>query len=68
MRILTDAEGATIEDLQSKNGTFVQGERLAAVRELASGDELRFGQVTVSFHSAPQGLSTLTAAEPNDET
>jgi DNA-binding winged helix-turn-helix (wHTH) protein len=65
-RILIASEGATIEDLESKNGTFVHGERIATARRIASGDELRFGPVDVTFHSAPQGLSTLTAADPAD--
>jgi DNA-binding winged helix-turn-helix (wHTH) protein len=35
---------ATLEDLGSKNGTFVAGERLLAPRVLRDGDEIRLGQ------------------------
>jgi DNA-binding winged helix-turn-helix (wHTH) protein len=65
-RVLIAAQGATLEDLQNKNGTFVHGERIATARELASGDELRFGPVTVTFHAAPQGSATQTLAEPEE--
>jgi pSer/pThr/pTyr-binding forkhead associated (FHA) protein len=34
---------ATLEDLGSKNGTFVGGERLSSPRVLAEGDEIRLG-------------------------
>jgi DNA-binding winged helix-turn-helix (wHTH) protein len=64
-RILIEVQGATIEDLESKNGTFVQGERIATARKLASGDELRFGPVSVTY-STSQGLSTWTVVEPVD--
>jgi DNA-binding winged helix-turn-helix (wHTH) protein len=63
-RIVIEAEGATLEDLGSKNGTFVNGERIGTPRKLVSGDELHLGSVDVTFHSASEGLSTLTAAHP----
>jgi ABC-2 type transport system ATP-binding protein len=37
------ASGFAIEDLGSTNGTFVNGERLAAQRELAPGDQIQLG-------------------------
>ena len=51
---------ATVEDLQSKNGTFVGGERIAGARTLMSGDELGFGSVRVSFHLVSATKSTET--------
>ena len=51
---------ATVEDLQSKNGTLVRGERIAGARTLMSGDELGFGSVRVSFHIASATKSTET--------
>ena len=51
---------ATVEDLQSKNGTLVRGERIAGARTLMSGDELGFGSVRVSFHIASATTSTET--------
>lgn len=65
-RILVDGDNATIEDLKSKNGTFVGGERIGAARRLVSGEVLRFGPVGVTFHSSSQGMTTLTAGDAND--
>jgi pSer/pThr/pTyr-binding forkhead associated (FHA) protein len=36
---------ARVEDLQSKNGTFVQNEQILESRVLADGDEIEFGHV-----------------------
>ena len=46
----------TIEDLQSRNGTFVNGERLAGKRELLPGDvvELGAGGPTFTFDVEPR--------------
>jgi DNA-binding winged helix-turn-helix (wHTH) protein len=58
---ITIADGhAIVEDLQSKNGTFVRGERIAEAKTLRSGDELSFGSVRVSFHIASATRSTET--------
>ena len=58
---ITIADGhAIVEDLQSKNGTFVRGERIAEAQTLMSGDELGFGSVRVSFHIASATKSTET--------
>jgi pSer/pThr/pTyr-binding forkhead associated (FHA) protein len=38
-----------IEDLGSRNGTWVNGDRLARVRILRNGDEIRFATITVLF-------------------
>jgi ABC-type multidrug transport system ATPase subunit len=51
-RISTERSGArTIEDLGSTNGTFVNGERLAAnvTRQIAAGDVIRVGPVRLSL-------------------
>ena len=51
-RIRVDAGRAVLEDLESKNGTFVGEQRLAAAGvPLADGDELRFGSVGVTFRA-----------------
>jgi DNA-binding winged helix-turn-helix (wHTH) protein len=41
--MVVDSRGVTIEDLGSKNGTFVGGRRLTAARQLQDGDDVRFG-------------------------
>jgi DNA-binding winged helix-turn-helix (wHTH) protein len=58
---ITIADGrAVVEDLQSKNGTFVRGERINEPCTAMSGDELGFGSVRVSFHLASADRSTET--------
>lgn len=42
-RISPDPEGASIEDLGSSNGTYVNGERIEAARRLTDGDEIQMG-------------------------
>ena len=42
-------DGATVEDLGSKNGTFVADRRVAAATPLADGDVIRVGSVSVTF-------------------
>lgn len=38
-----------VDDGLSRNGTFVGGERVAARRRLADGDELRVGSTTIGY-------------------
>lgn len=47
-RILVASGTATIEDLGSKNGTFVRGER-AVSAGLSDGDEIRLGAARLTF-------------------
>jgi len=50
-RLLVDRDRVTIEDLGSKNGTHVQGERLVELRQLSDGDTISFGsRAEVVFH------------------
>lgn len=51
---------ATIEDLGSKNGTFLRGERLTSPALLNNGDEIRLGSVQVKFRMLGAGSSTET--------
>jgi DNA-binding winged helix-turn-helix (wHTH) protein len=41
--------GALLEDLGSKNGTFLKGARIAGPVPLADGDEIRIGPVAMTF-------------------
>jgi DNA-binding winged helix-turn-helix (wHTH) protein len=43
------ADRATIEDLGSKNGTFVSDRRVKSAMPLADGDVIRIGAVSVTF-------------------
>jgi pSer/pThr/pTyr-binding forkhead associated (FHA) protein len=42
-RVSDDAGGASIEDLGSSNGTFVNGERVEGSRALGDGDQIQLG-------------------------
>jgi DNA-binding winged helix-turn-helix (wHTH) protein len=48
-RIRVNGPDATIEDGQSKNGTFVRGERITAPTALRDGDEIRLGSLVLTF-------------------
>ena len=49
-RITISAESATLEDLRSKNGTFLHGRRVRSATPIADGDEVTFGSVAAVFH------------------
>jgi DNA-binding winged helix-turn-helix (wHTH) protein len=59
-RIRVSGQAATIEDLDSKNGTYLRGERLAAPSALTDGDELRLGSVPLKFRLLGMSSSTQT--------
>jgi len=62
-RIRLEGSQATIEDLGSKNGTFVGGERLTAPVALADGDQIRISSVVLSFRIPPPLASTDTVGD-----
>jgi DNA-binding winged helix-turn-helix (wHTH) protein len=62
-RITVTADGASIEDLGSKNGTFVNGERVSDSRALSDGDEIRLGRVRMVFRAFAAPPSTETEAD-----
>ena len=47
-----DEEWTVIDDGLSRNGTFLNGERLSGRRRLSDGDSLRFGATTMIFRSS----------------
>jgi DNA-binding winged helix-turn-helix (wHTH) protein len=59
-RVLVDGE-ARVEDLGSKNGTFVNGVRVRDPRQLTDGDQIQIGDVTATFHRVMPDASTRTA-------
>jgi DNA-binding winged helix-turn-helix (wHTH) protein len=63
-RIRIEGTRATLEDLGSKNGTSLNGERLSSVRELRDGDTVRLGHVQLLFRSLPFDGATATEADP----
>ncbi len=62
-RIVVDRGKAEIEDLGSKNGTFLRGQSVKAKAELADGDEICIGSAILVFRSAG-GDSTTEAGTP----
>jgi len=48
-RMRVDPNGVTIEDLGSRNGTFVRGRRIQETVPLRDRDEIRLGSVVVVF-------------------
>jgi pSer/pThr/pTyr-binding forkhead associated (FHA) protein len=51
-----------VDDGLSRNGTFVNGERIERRQRLVDGDELRVGATTIRFH-APMEAPDQTAVE-----
>jgi DNA-binding winged helix-turn-helix (wHTH) protein len=59
-RLVIGPEGATVQDLGSKNGTFVNGQRTDATVPLVDGDTLRLGTVTMTFRMIQPEAPTST--------
>jgi pSer/pThr/pTyr-binding forkhead associated (FHA) protein len=53
-RITPSGSGAVVEDLGSRNGTFVNGGAVHGPTRLAPGDQLQLGVTLVELRSAPQ--------------
>jgi Transcriptional regulatory protein, C terminal/FHA domain len=58
--IVVDDRGATIADLQSKNGTCVNGLRVDRPRALEDGSVVVFGKVEMIYRRAPELIETET--------
>jgi DNA-binding winged helix-turn-helix (wHTH) protein len=59
-RIVLTGPDATVEDLGSKNGTFVGGHPVTAAYRLSDGDQIRLGSVVITFRIPPPVGSTDT--------
>jgi DNA-binding winged helix-turn-helix (wHTH) protein len=59
-RILVAGDRATIEDLDSKNGTFVRGARISAPTVLEPGADVRIGPFRLIFLVAHGPEATIT--------
>jgi DNA-binding winged helix-turn-helix (wHTH) protein len=67
---ITVANGlAVLEDLGSKNGTFVGGRKVEAPVELADGDQITLGEVALIFRvlGIPGSTATASPLEPDPE-
>ena len=61
-RIIISDEGATLEDLGSKNGTLLQNTKVQSVVPLSDGDELKIGSIALTIRISPVPQSTATGA------
>jgi len=59
-RIVVERGRAILEDLDSKNGTFLRGRRLGRPTELADGDEIGVGTAILMFRGAHGDSTTET--------
>jgi pSer/pThr/pTyr-binding forkhead associated (FHA) protein len=59
-KIIVEGMNAWLEDLGSKNGTTVNGQKVAARTKLADGDEVRFGAVLMRLRWAVAAGATET--------
>jgi DNA-binding winged helix-turn-helix (wHTH) protein len=64
-RLTVSGTEVVIDDLGSKNGTFVRGKRLSDRTSLEDGDEIRVGSVILRFRTT-SGTSTATWTGPVD--
>ncbi len=62
-RIIVGGDSATLEDLGSKNGTFVGKTIVGSPRPLADGDQLRVGDVMMMFRLVSDADSTRTIGD-----
>jgi DNA-binding winged helix-turn-helix (wHTH) protein len=62
-RIVVREGRVTIEDLGSRNGTFVNGERRTTAGPLNDGDEIRLGSVPVSVRISSGMTGTMPAGD-----
>ena len=63
-RVVVDGSEATLEDLGSKNGTYLNNESVTSPQPLKDGDRIRVGSFLLTFRVGPPNTSTLTAAAP----
>ena len=59
-RIVINAQGALIEDLKSKNGTFVNDRRVSGPTPVTEGDHVRIGSLLFTFRRSQGSQSTET--------
>jgi DNA-binding winged helix-turn-helix (wHTH) protein len=58
-RIVIDERGAVLEDLKSRNGTYLRGKRIEAPRKLDDEDQLTIGPASMTFRVFKQTASTV---------
>jgi DNA-binding winged helix-turn-helix (wHTH) protein len=59
-RIVVEGDRATLEDLGSKNGTYLRERRLESAAPLSDGDMFRLGSCLLVFRNSSKAQSTKT--------
>jgi DNA-binding winged helix-turn-helix (wHTH) protein len=59
-RITLDARGGVVEDLGSKNGTYVNDRRVESPTPVADGDQIRVGSLLFTFRLSQSSTTTET--------
>lgn len=54
-QIVVEISGATLQDLGSKNGTLLRGQRVTSASALQDGDKIQVGSVTLTFRARQPG-------------
>jgi DNA-binding winged helix-turn-helix (wHTH) protein len=62
-RIRVEGDLATLEDLESKNGTFLRGQKLSGPSGLGDGDEIKIGNVKLRVRVFRHAGATQTSFE-----
>ena len=65
-RIAVDDSGATVEDLGSKNGTFLRGRRIGKPARLADKDTIKIGPASMIFRLFKRTGSTASTVEERE--
>jgi DNA-binding winged helix-turn-helix (wHTH) protein len=63
-RIIVSGRSATIEDLGSTNGTFVDDAPVVGIQELLDGQRIHFGPLEVRFRLMSSAVPTVKATRP----
>jgi DNA-binding winged helix-turn-helix (wHTH) protein len=66
-RLVVDEAGAAVEDLGSKNGTFVRGRRIEKPVRLADRDEIKIGPASMVFRVFKKTGSTASTTEKREQ-
>ena len=67
-RLWVGVEGPLVEDAQSRNGTWVNGERIESATSLRPGDEVRLGaEVALRVRLADDGYGTVPRVQDLDD-
>ena len=61
-RITITGDRATLEDLGSRNGTFVNEQRIDSVTFLKDGDQIRIGSILCTLRALSSNISGETQA------